>query len=82
MKKTLTALSFAAFAFAFAAVGAGAVPAPLQVADERQSYPTNAEENDVHFRQVAELTSHDEEYPDPSGDGDSPDIRFPGHPSA
>ncbi len=80
MKKTLTALSVAAFAFA--AAGAAAVPASLQLADERLSFPTNAEENDVHFRQVADFYSHDEEYPDPSGDGDSPDIRFPGHPSA
>lgn len=92
MKKFLIPLSIAALTFA--AIGAGAVQTPSYptndrendvnirgVADTRSVYPTNADENDRNWRQVADLKiEHD--YPAPQGDGGSPDIRFPGRPSA
>jgi hypothetical protein len=54
MRKILIPLSIAALTFA--AIGAGAVQAPLQVAEQTFEFPTNDRENDVHFRDIADLT--------------------------
>lgn len=99
MKKILIPLSIAALTLT--AIGAGAVQKSVQAADQRLDFPTNAQENEVHSRQIAgqrlslpgnadETDEHsrrhadrslEDEYPAPSGDGGSPDIRFPGVPS-
>lgn len=79
MKMILIPLSIAALTVV--AMSAGAVQKPVQIADQRLDFPTNAQENDVHFRDVADLTI-EYEYPSPEGDGNSPEIRFPGVPAA
>ena len=82
MKTFLIPLSIAALTLVAIGAGAGTTDAPVRVADQTLDYPSNARENDVHIRQIADLSMHDDEYPAPSGDGGSPDIRFPGVPSA
>jgi hypothetical protein len=75
MRKLMTALSFAVFALAF--IGAGTARGNARAADVKFDFPATAKPGDVDLRLIA---GGKDDYPPSDGDGDDPDIRFPGDP--
>jgi hypothetical protein len=77
MFQLITALSFAAFALAV--IGVDAAQSNIRIANVNLDSATNTEASNLDFRVIADGK---DDYPSPEGDGDDPDIRFPGDPRA
>ena len=55
MRKLIAALSFAVLALAGIGMSMGIAQTAIQVADVKYDFPTNATEDDVHMRDIAEV---------------------------
>ena len=75
MRELMTAFCFAVFALA--ATGVGTAHSEIRAGGVKFDVPVIAEAGNADLRLIAEGS---DDYPPPEGDGDDPDIRFPGDP--
>jgi hypothetical protein len=73
MRKLLTAVSFAALALAGIGTGIGITQSGAQLAELKYDFPTNAQEDDVNIRDIAQVDINelnDRYIESPEHDGD------------